>query len=121
MRDDVYIIVPAVFFRTATAAHVPSVELDFLQKTVNPSELNSTELTQSLEHFRKWLPNFLASHQVDPVIIQSATLRLVFDYTRTRRSQYDPIDEIPEFICVVKLTDERGVIHVAEPKNWWRS
>lgn len=121
MRDDVYTIVPAVLFRTATAARVSSVQLDFLQKTVNPPDLNSTELKQSLDHFQKWQPELLASHKVDPAIIRSATLRIAFDYTRTRRSQCDPIDEIPEFTCVVELTDDHGVTHMAKPKNWWRS
>jgi hypothetical protein len=121
MRNDVYTIVPALLFQAATQKRVPFVQLDILQKTVNPPELNSSELRQSLDHFQKWLPNLLASHQIEPAIIRSATLRIEFDYTRTRRTDSEPSEEIPEFRCMIELTDDRGVTHTAEPKNWWRS
>ena len=121
MRNGVYTIVPALLFQAATQQRIPSVQLDILQKTVNPPELDSSEVRQSLDHFQKWLPDLLASHQLEPAIIRSATLRIEFDYTRTRRTDSDPSEQIPEFRCMVELTDDRGVTHTGEPKNWWRS
>ena len=121
MQNGVYTIVPALLFQAAAQARIPSVQLDILQKAINPLELDSSELRQSLEHFHDWLPNLLASHQVEPAIIRSATLRIEFDYTRTRRTDSEPSEEIPEFRCMIELMDDRGVTHIAEPKNWWRS
>lgn len=121
MREGVYTIVPSVLFSAAMAAAVPKVEIDLLRETVEPVKLALPEIARSLAFYHGWLPGLLRSHGVDPGVIQAATITIGFDYTRTRRSAFQPTEEIPEFVCTVRLIDDRGVTHEAMPTDWWRS
>ena len=121
MQDGVYTIVPAVLFKAAQAMSAPHVTIDLLQETVAPSALALPELSRALAFYRGWLPKLLINHGLDPNIIQAATILISFDYSRARRSGFQPTEEIPEFTCAVRLTDDRGVLHEAMPDNWWRS
>ncbi len=121
MRDGVYTIVPAVLFSAAKAAAVPRVDIDLMRETIQPPELAVPEVVQSLAFYHGWLPKLLSNHGVGSGVVQAATISISFDYARIRRSAFHPTEEIPEFGCTVRLTDDRGITHEAMPKDWWRS
>ena len=121
MREGVYTIVPAVLFAAAKATAVPQVTINLLNEAIAPTELALPELAQAVSFYRNCLPQLLSSHGIDPSVIKGASITIDFDYSRTRRSQFHPADEIQEFLCAVQLTDDRGVAHVANPTEWWNS
>jgi hypothetical protein len=121
MRDEVYTIVPAALFKAAEAMAVSRVSIDLLTATVEPPELALPEVSQSLAFYRNWLPTLLNNNGVDATAIRAATILITFDYSRARRSVSQPSEQVPEFTCKVRLTDDRGVVHEAEPADWWRA
>jgi hypothetical protein len=115
-----YTIVPELLFADAARAAVPEVKLDFLARTIEPPLLASPALEASLANYARMLFELCAHQNVDAHAIHSATLSIAFDYSRSRRTPYEPTVAIQEFVCTVSIEDDRRVVHMAKPDHWWK-
>ena len=116
-----YVIVPELLFRAAERGHVPQVRVDLLRGAVEPPSVALPEVQEAVGYSVSRLPELLTSQNVAPSAVTGATLTIEFDYSRRRQAQYRPEAAIPEFACVVELTDDRGQVHRGRPNNWWYS
>jgi hypothetical protein len=119
MRDGQYIIVPQLLFAAVARDRIREVTIDLVARRIKPQSLRSSEIQDAIDHYAEWLPKLLASHGASAAVVSSAILSLEFDHSRVRRTLYEPIQAIPEFSCVVELTDNRGVVHRGMPDHWW--
>jgi hypothetical protein len=115
-----YVFVPQRMFAAAAAAHAEHIAIDFVTGQIAPDAIRSPELHAAVQQYAEILPRLLESQNVSPTAILGARLTIDLDYSRTREARYAPAETIPEFTCIVELTDDRGVVHVGTPTNWWR-
>ncbi len=120
-QDGRYVIVPRLLFQTAEKARVWRVTIDLASGAIDPAEVATAEVRDAVEYYARWLPEMLASQNVEPKVVVGAKLSIDFDYARRRETQYDPAETAQEFVCTVELTDDRGSVHRGHPTNWWRS
>ena len=118
--DGRYTVVPELLFQAAREAKEPRITIDFLREEVEPAALRFPALLRAVQTYRGTLPKLLESQNVDPAAVREARLALEFDFAGTRPGKYYPHDEVPAFVCVVELADDRGVVHRGMPTNWWR-
>ena len=114
-----YVIVPELLFAAAGTDRVPEVRIDFISRSVTPTSVASAEVEESVANYAKMLFRLCHDQNVADHAIRAAVLTLAFDYDRIRRTKYHPIREIQEFTCTVAITDDRGVVHQANPDHWW--
>ena len=114
-----YTIVPELLFRAAERQRVSSVSIDLRSGEIRPDSIALPEVRDAAVSYARWLPDLLASQQVDPGAVTRAVLILEFDYSRRRQSRYTPEVGIPEFACTVEIADDRGTVHRGYPTNWW--
>lgn len=117
-RRGPYTIVPREIFAAATAAQVPQVRIDILGERIEPEGLMSAPIRESLAIYHRTLPRLLESQEVEPAAVAGATITLTLDHARSRTAPYDPAERVPEFTCLVEITDDRGVVHRATPTKW---
>ena len=118
-RHNEYRIVPAELFALAARASVPRVVVDFLARTVEPGELATPVVQQSVVNYARELFRLCETQNVDAASVRSARLVLDFDYGRRRTQLHHPYESVQEFTCRVEIVDDRGVEHLGEPTNWW--
>jgi hypothetical protein len=116
-----YTIVPELLFRAAEREAVPFVRVDLLAGTVEPPSLALPEVREAVGYYVRRLPELLATQNVTPSAVTGARLTIEFDHSQRRVARYHPEVSIPEFTCVVELTDDRSAIHHGRPDNWWYS
>lgn len=116
-----YAIVPELLFRTAEDTGVVRVRIDLLTGEVEPDAVAVPQVREAVGYYVQKLPRMLSSQNVSPTAITAATLTIDFDYSRRRQAKHHPEATIPEFACVVELTDDRGEVHRGEPDNWWHA
>jgi hypothetical protein len=114
-----YAIVPKLLFEEAARRRMNRVTIDFLSGEVEPPELDQPWLRTAVGHYVRNLADQLRSQNVDAAAIRSVRLILTFDFDRSRRTLYEPIQETQEFACSVEVRDDRGKVHRAEPNHWW--
>jgi hypothetical protein len=119
LLDGKYTIVPKLLFEEAARGRTPKVAIDFLSGEIEPPELDQPWLRTAVEHYVRNLPDQLRSQNIDATAIRSVSFSLTFDFNRSRRTLYEPIQETQEFACTVEVRDDRGKVHLAEPDHWW--
>lgn len=118
-RGTSYLIVPELLFRAAEQERVPEVRLNLLTGEVQPATLALPPIQEAVGHYVRRLPELLTRQNVKPSVATAALLTISFDYSRRRQALYRPEVTIPEFACVVAITDDRGQTHLGRPANWW--
>lgn len=113
-----YTVVPRAIFTAAAAARVPEVRIDVLGRRIDPASLMSAPVREGLAIYHRTLPRLLETQNVEPAAVTGATITLALDHTRSRPAPYDPGERVPEFTCLVEITDDRGVAHRATPTRW---
>jgi hypothetical protein len=112
------VMVPDVIYRTARALGEPLVHIDFFHATVEPAAVATDIVQQAVRDYARGLPKLLESQSVLPAMVRGAELTLRFDFDASRPARYVPGREVPSVECVVRLTDDRGVIHEGRPAHW---
>jgi hypothetical protein len=115
-----YMFVPQRLFAAATAARVGRIAIDFFRGQVAPDIVRSPELQTAVTQYAESLPRMLESQNVNANAVVGARMTIDLDYEHTREARYAPAEAIPEFTCTVELTDDRGVVDIGTPANWWR-
>jgi len=115
-----YVFISQRLFAAAAASRVEHIAVDFVTGQVAPDSIRSPELLTAVIQYAESLPRLLESQNVSPNAIVGARLTIDIDYEHAREARYAPAETIPEFRCRVELTDDRGIVHVGTPTNWWR-
>jgi len=118
-RGSGYHIVPAELFARAAQSSVPNVVVDFLARTVDPPELATPTVHESVVNYARELFRLCEAQNIEADSVRSARLFLDFDYGRRRTQLHHPHESVQEFTCRVEIVDDRGVVHRGEPSNWW--
>ena len=107
--------------RSAIRSGVPEFRADLLSGDVEPDAVLLPQFAESVMIRRGVLARLLESQSADPSRIPSAKMRLSLEVARRSAHPSQPdIWEFP-FECVVELTDDRGVTHRGEVRDWWRA
>ncbi len=112
------VMVPDVIYRAARASGEPLVHIDFFRGTVEPPAVASDIVLQAVGDYARGLPGLLESQSVLPAMVKKAELTLRFDFDSSRPALRAPGREVPSVECVVRLTDDRGVVHEGRPAHW---
>jgi hypothetical protein len=95
------------------------LSVDLLSGRGAPSTLLWGPIRASVAAYMKWLPTLLGSHQIDPSILRSATMKLIFrPKDRYPIAGFAGAWGIP-FECVVTLGDDRGEVHEGRVRDVW--
>jgi hypothetical protein len=115
------VMVPDVIYQAARASEASLVRIDFINGTVEPPAVAADLVREAVGHYARALPSLLESQSVLPTMVTAAELTLRFDFERARPARSITGREVPSVECVVRLTDDRGVVHEARPSQWcWK-
>ena len=112
------VMVPNVIYEAAKALGEPLVRIDFYRGTVEPAAVAAEIVREAVEHYARGLPRLLESQSVLPSMVRAAELTLRFDFDVSRPARHAPGREVPSVECIVRLTDDRGIVHEGRPVHW---
>src|SRR4051812_6632744 len=112
------VMVPDMIYQAARASEEPLVRIDFFRKTVEPAAVATDIVREAVGHYARGLPRLLESQSVLPAMVTGAELTLRFDFDGARPARYVAGREVPSVECVVRLTDDRGIVHEGRPAHW---
>jgi hypothetical protein len=112
------VMVPDVIYQAARASGQPLVRIDFFRGSVEPSAVATDIVLEAVGHYARGLPKLLESQFVLPAMVTGAELTLRFNFDGSRPARDFPGREVPAVECVVRLTDDRGIVHEGRPAHW---
>jgi hypothetical protein len=111
--------VMSILVRTAERTGLHWFAFDVLGDRVEPLSLATAPVRRSVTHYRGEFPRLLQSHRVPFDDVDSADLRLEFDFDRVRPSESITGRSVVPFVCTVTMRDLRGRTYVGRVEKAW--
>lgn len=98
--------------------NINKIEIDFLRNESKPGELITEPIQRSIESYSKWLPRLVQEAKSDMELVKEAKLVIEFDLTKSRICSYATQHLENPYVCISKITDNRGKEYKSEFVDW---
>ena len=105
--------------KQARQTNCNKLTVDVLTNAVEPIELLTDQIKQSIEHWNKWFPTLVESSGSSIVFVRSAKVIIEFDLKQTRPYANNLEYLENPFICEVVIIDDRGKEYKRKHEGWW--
>ncbi|MDJ0787532.1 MAG: hypothetical protein QNK05_12045 [Myxococcota bacterium] len=107
--------------RYAISSGEPVFRVDLLSGDAAPEPLNAPPVSESVRHYVRWFPRFIAQQGLAFRSIEAASLEVAFDLESVRDPELDGRSLSIDFGCTVRIEDDRGDSHVAAFRDTWHT
>ncbi len=107
-------------FKIAKRSEQTSIEIDILNKTIEPQVFSTPQIKVSLDYLIDTFVSLLSSEEIPLDYIQSAKIKINFDLQETKQSRDVPGLEFPKYKCVSEIIDRNGKSYSKEVVEWWK-
>jgi hypothetical protein len=95
------------------------LEVDIINQVATPEVLLSKPIRDSIKYWTEWFPNLVETTGSTMGFVNSASVTIEFDLTKSRPYPHDGnLTENP-FWCEVKIIDDRGKEYSKRHEGWW--
>lgn len=105
--------------KQARQTNCNKLTVDVLTNAVEPIELLTDQIKQSIEHWNKWFSTLVESSGSSIVFVRSAKVIIEFDLKQTRPYANNLEYLENPFICEVVIIDDRGKEYKRKLEGWW--
>ena len=96
------------------------LEIDVLNQIVNPKELLTKPISDSIGYWIKWFPTLVETSKTKLDFVNSVKVTIEFDLSKTQTDPegYMPLAGSPYF-CEVIIIDDKGKEYKSIQSDWW--
>ena len=105
--------------KQARKTNINKLTVDILKNIAEPTELLTSQIKSSIEHWNKWFPTLVENSGSTMNFVSSAIMTIEFDLKQTLLYSSNSKMLQSPFTCEIIIIDDRGKEYKHKHEGWW--